>query len=77
MTLSSGIVVYVLIWLVVLFLVLPWGVTLTPNVGQGFASSAPEKPFIGKKLLITCFISAGLWWIAYFIITGDYISLQK
>jgi predicted secreted protein len=68
MTLSIGIIVYVMIWVVVLFLVLPWGVRLPDEVRPGHATSAPEKPYIGLKFLITTVISAFLWVIAHLIL---------
>jgi predicted secreted protein len=68
MNLSSGIVVYVMIWVVILFLVLPWGVRIPQKVERGHANSAPENPYIGLKFLITSVISAFLWVIAYVVL---------
>lgn len=68
MTFSTGIVVYVMIWVVMLFLVLPWAVRLPDRVERGHADSAPENPYIGLKLLITSVLSALLWVIAYLIL---------
>lgn len=69
MSFATGIVVYVMIWVVVLFLVLPWGVRLPDWVEQGHANSAPENPYIGLKLLVTSVASAFLWVIAYLVLT--------
>lgn len=68
MTLSNGIVLYVILWVVVLFLVLPWGVHIPHTVERGHANSAPEKPYIGLKLLITSVVTAFFWVIAYLIL---------
>lgn len=68
MTVSTGIVVYVMIWVVMLFLVLPWGVRIPNRIEQGHASSAPEKPYIGLKLLVTSVLSALFWVIAYVVL---------
>lgn len=68
MTFSMGIVLYVMIWVVVLFLVLPWGVQIPEKIGQGHATSAPENPHIGLKLLITSLLSAFIWVIAFLIL---------
>ncbi|MCG8622107.1 MAG: DUF1467 family protein [Proteobacteria bacterium] len=73
----SGIVAYILIWWLVLFTVLPFG---NQAIGdhdhkRGHASSAPIKPRIWQKLVITSAISFVLWllvaltadiWQAYF-----------
>lgn len=68
MTLTTGIVVYVMIWVVVLFLVLPWGVRIPDIIERGHADSAPENPYIGLKFLITSVASAFLWVIAYLVL---------
>lgn len=68
MTISTGIVLYVMIWVVMLFLVLPWGVRIPHTVTRGHADSAPDKPFIGLKLLIVSVLSAFVWVIAYLIL---------
>lgn len=68
MTFSIGIVLYVMIWVVVLFLVLPWGVRVPDKIERGHADSAPEAPHIGLKLLITAVLSAFIWVIAYLIL---------
>lgn len=68
MTPSIGIIVYVMIWVVVLFLVLPWGVHIPDRVEFGHADSAPETPYIGLKLLITSVLSALLSVIAYLVL---------
>lgn len=68
MTFSAGIVLYVMIWVVVLFLVLPWGIRIPANIGQGHATSAPENPYIGLKFLITTVVSAFFWVITYLVL---------
>ncbi len=68
MTFTIGLIVYVMIWVVVLFLVLPWGVRIPDKIEQGHATSAPENPHIGLKLLITSVVSAFLWVIAYLVL---------
>jgi predicted secreted protein len=68
MTFATGMVVYVMIWVVVLFLVLPWGVRLPDKIEQGHADSAPEHPYIGLKFLATSFLSTLLWVIAYLVL---------
>ncbi len=68
MNLATGIVVYVMIWVVVLFLVLPWGVRIPESVEKGHATSAPENPYIGLKFLVTTALSSVLWVIAYLIL---------
>lgn len=68
MTVTTGLVVYIMIWVVILFMVLPWGVKIPDQVKSGHAASAPENPYIGLKLLVTSVFSAFLWVIAYLIL---------
>lgn len=49
MTASNSFLVYVMVWVVTLFLVLPWGV------------SGEEPPRIGLKLLITTVGATVAW----------------
>ncbi|MBT4487161.1 MAG: DUF1467 family protein [Rhodospirillaceae bacterium] len=61
MSLISGIMIYAVLWWIVLFMVLPFGVrTVREEGGEvvvGEASSAPTKPRIGLKMLVTTLIS--------------------
>lgn len=68
MTFTIGLMVYIMIWVVVLFMVLPWGVRIPHNIKKGHATSAPENSYIGLKLLITSLLSALLWVVAYLIL---------
>ncbi len=69
MTLSIGILVYVMIWVVVLFLVLPWGVRLPEKAEPGHAASAPDNPQLGLKVLVTSFLSAFVWIVVFLILS--------
>ncbi|MBS0271291.1 MAG: DUF1467 family protein [Proteobacteria bacterium] len=68
MTFTIGLMVYVMIWVIVLFMVLPWGIRIPDKIEPGHATSAPEKANIGIKLLTTSFLSALLWIVAYLIL---------
>lgn len=57
----TGILVFVVVWWVVLFAVLPWGVETDAAPPPGAAASAPRTPRIAKKMLITTLISLGIW----------------
>ena len=62
MDVVSGIVVYILLWWWVLFMTLPFGAKAPEKVEKGHATSAPERPQLVKKMLITSLI-AGLLWV--------------
>lgn len=72
----SGVVLYTILWCVVLFAVLPWGVRLADPSDPGRAAGAPANPQLGKKALWTTVITAGLWLLIYVIIQADVISFR-
>ena len=72
----TGIVVYAVIWWLVIFTVLPWGVRIPDNPQPGLATSAPEQPRLWLKVVVTSVISAVLWIIADLIISSDLISFR-
>lgn len=61
MGLVSGLVLYVSIWMIVWFAVLPWHVTIPEKTEIGFADSAPEKTHLKLKVLVTSLIAFIIW----------------
>jgi predicted secreted protein len=76
MSIVPGIMVYFVIWWVVLFAVLPFGVQTDGKVEKGFASSAPKNPHLGRKFLVTTLIAAFIWGIIQFIMIYELINLS-
>ncbi|HEX9791511.1 MAG TPA: DUF1467 family protein [Kiloniellales bacterium] len=72
----SGILVYVIIWWVVFFAVLPWGVRVPETHEPGHATSAPERPMLWRKVAITSLIAAVLWVVAYLLIESDLLPVR-
>ncbi len=70
MGLVNGIVLYIVLWWVVFFMALPFGVQSDEEAGQdtlaGTVSSAPVKPMLRLKVIITTVVAAtvwgGIWW---------------
>ena len=73
----SGVVVYAITWWVVLFMVLPFGVRPADTPTAGHAPSAPVKPRIRRKFLITTLISAAVWVVIFIIIESELISFRE
>ncbi len=74
----NGCVLYVLIWWVALFAVLPWGVRprAEPDGLSGWRG-APEHPHLLRALLVTT-IAAGVVWLgAYWLISSPYLSFRE
>jgi predicted secreted protein len=76
MNVFTGILVYVLIWWVVLFMVLPWKADPPEEPETGHAPSAPEKPMLWRKALVTTVIAAVLWLGAYYLIDSQWLQFR-
>lgn len=74
MGLVSGIVVFVMIWWTSLFAVLPWGNRPSENPLVGEVTSAPAKPRLLKKFLVTTLISCILWCVVYGLIASNVLN---
>lgn len=66
MTVFTGIVAYVIIWWLVLFAVLPWGVQRNQSPGAGEDHGAPVRPRMWLKAGVTTLV-AFLFWGALFL----------
>ena len=77
MNIFTGIMVYVIVWWMVLFTVLPWGNQASENVQPGNVESAPERPRLWLKAGITTAIATLIWGIIYWIIASDLITFRS
>jgi predicted secreted protein len=69
-------VVFIMVWWLVLFMVLPFGAAPPDEVEPGMAPSAPARPRIALKLLITTAIAALLTAVIVWLIASGLISLR-
>lgn len=76
MTWTSGIVLFVLIWWMVFFAVLPWGIRRAGAEALGHDAGAPARPRLFLKAAITTGIAGLLFGIAYWLVQSKYISFQ-
>ena len=67
----TGAVLYVLIWWIVLFAVLPIGTRPVedPDLQTGWRG-APEQPRLLMKVIITTLVAAVVWFGAWLLITS-------
>lgn len=72
----SGIVVFIIIWWLTLFMVLPWGVNRTENPEAGHDPGAPARPMLWRKVLATTGITIVVFAIFYAVAESGLISLQ-
>ncbi len=74
----TGAAVYFIIWWLVLFMVLPWGIkpVTDVDVAKGHAPSAPQRPRLLLKMAVTSLVAAIVWVIVYVIIDLGLISFR-
>ncbi|WP_372397211.1 DUF1467 family protein [Azospirillum sp. HJ39] len=72
----TGAFVYVVVWWVVLFAVLPWGVRTPERPEPGMASSAPENPRILRKFMITSVVALLVWLVIFGVERSGIISFR-
>jgi predicted secreted protein len=77
MTISSGIVVFFIIWWVAIFAVLPFGVKHPAVQDKGIMNGTPLQPNMKKVVLYTTLLTIVLWLIVYALVQSDIISFSK
>ena len=73
MSLATGLAMFFLIWWVVLFAVLPWGIRTQHEAGEvtpGTDPGAPVVPKLGRKLMWTTLV-AGVLFAAFYVVYTD------
>lgn len=70
--------VYVIIWWLVLFMVLPWGnrAIAADDVAKGHAAGAPERPRILVKFAATTVLAGVVFAVFYWAQTSGYLALR-
>lgn len=81
MTIANHLVVFLVVWWLVFFMVLPWGVKGHHESEEEFDSGivepgSPVKANIGKKMLVTTGITFVVWAIFWAVMEFDLISLS-
>jgi predicted secreted protein len=79
MPVTTAIAVFFLIWWVVLFAVLPWGVRSQHEGGEvspGTDPGAPAIPRLGQKLIWTTVVSALIFAACYVVYVKHLITFE-
>ena len=76
MSIVNGFVLYVIIWWVVIFAVLPWGIRPADPGDPGAESGAPKNPLIWKRALWTSLVAALIWLVLFWVIEADFFSFR-
>lgn len=72
----SGVAVFVMVWWVVFFAVLPWGVKAEPDPQEGHAHGAPKRPMLPLKVAVTTAVSIVIWLIIFLVIEAELFSFR-
>ncbi len=75
MDLVTSIVAFLMIWWLSLFVVLPWGNEAEESPEEGNVASAPAKPRILLKFMVTTGIAIVLWCILYILLSMEIIDM--
>jgi predicted secreted protein len=77
MATTTAIAIYFLIWWIVLFAVLPWGVRAQGDESPaGTDPGAPAVPRLKAKLLWTTVVAAGVWGVCAVLYAKGLVTLD-
>jgi predicted secreted protein len=76
MTWFTAALTFVIVWWLVLFMVLPFGASPPDDIEPGTAPSAPARPRMALKILITTGIALALTAGIVWVIQSGLISLR-
>ena len=78
MAISTAIAIYFLIWWVVLFAVLPWGVHAQGDgAAPGTDPGAPLVPRLGAKLIWTTLVATAVFAVCAVVYANDWVTLDR
>ena len=72
----TAVVVYVLIWWVTVFAILPLWVTPSQPGDLGHDAGAPQHPHLLRKALVTTAVSTVIWLVIYGLIRSPWLSFR-
>lgn len=76
MTWFAAGMVFVIVWWLVLFMVLPFGARPLDEPEPGMAPSAPARPRMGLKIAVTTVIAAALTALLLWLFQSGLIQLR-
>ena len=81
MGLTGSIIIYVMIWWIVFFSILPIGIQSKKekfrDTVEGVDPGAPNNPKIAKKFLITTIITSIIFIMIYYLVNNDFLNLRN
>ena len=79
-SISTGFAIYFVLWWIVLFLTLPFGVRSQHEDGEGAPGTDPGAPIMarmGSKLIWTTVISAAIYAAALLAYKAGYLNIER
>jgi predicted secreted protein len=79
MSTTTFIAVFFLIWWIVLFAVLPWGIHSqheSGDVAPGTDPGAPVLPKLGRKLMLTTLVAGVVFAAFYVVVANQLVTLN-
>ena len=76
---ATSLAIFFLIWWVVLFAVLPWGIRSQhegDDIAPGTDPGAPSKSRIGWKLLWTTVVAAAIYAVCYVVYAEHWVTVD-
>ena len=81
MGITGAIIVFIIIWWIIFFSVLPIGIKSKKNgisgKVEGEDPGAPQNPYIFRKFIYTTLITIIIFSIIYYIISNEYFNLSE
>ena len=81
MGITGSIIVYVMIWWIIFFSVLPIGIQSNKEVFkekiEGIDPGAPKNPKIAKKFFLTTLITSLIFAVIYYLVKVDLLNLRE
>ena len=80
MSITGGIIIYVNLWMIIFFMVLPFGITNqidSPDYQKGTDPGAPVESRMKKKILITTFIATIIFSFIFALDKLDLFYIRK
>ena len=81
MSITGLAIIYIIIWWIVFFSVLPVGIQSNKEIFkekiEGMDPGAPKNPEIAKKFLITTLITSIIFLVIYYLVKIDLLNLRE
>jgi predicted secreted protein len=76
-----GLAIYIILWWIAFFAVLPLGVRNLEEAGEetsaGVERGAPQRPDLWKKALLAAVLAAVAWAVVFYAVRTDLFSVRR